>query len=56
MPEIRDFMKKLSGLQQQHQFLRIHTNIADKVLSITRDTSFRVKLEAEQSMKNCQKS
>lgn len=50
VPEIRDFMKKLSGLQQQHQFLRIHTNIADKVLSITRDTSFRVKLEAEQNL------
>lgn len=50
VPEIRDFMKKLGGLQQQHQFLRIHTNIADKVLSITRDTSFRVKLEAEQNL------
>lgn len=50
VPEIRDFMKKLGPLQQQHQFLRIHTNIADKILSMSRDTAFRMKLEAEQNM------
>jgi len=48
--EIRQFMESLAAIRQKHQFLRIHTNIAEKVISVTRDPQFRKRLEAEQSM------
>jgi len=48
--QIRDFMKKLSTTQQEHNSLRIHTNIAEKILKYTKEPEFRQRLEAEQSL------
>jgi len=48
--QIRDFMKKLSSTQQEHNSLRIHTNIAEKILNFTKEPEFRQRLEAEQSL------
>eukprot|EP01125_Pyxidicula_operculata_P001470 TRINITY_DN11349_c0_g1_i1.p1 TRINITY_DN11349_c0_g1~~TRINITY_DN11349_c0_g1_i1.p1 ORF type:complete len:649 (-),score=140.94 TRINITY_DN11349_c0_g1_i1:30-1976(-) len=48
--DLRDFMKRLAAFQKEHQFLRIHTNIAESVLGVTRDPSFRTRLEAEQNL------
>lgn len=43
-------MESLASIRQSHQALRVHTNIAEKVIAVTRDPAFRKRLEAEQSM------
>lgn len=48
--EIRDFISRLSTFQKEHHHLRIHTNIAETVLGVTRDPLFRQRLEAEQNL------
>eukprot|EP00762_Andalucia_godoyi_P000574 ANDGO_05304.mRNA.1 Vacuolar protein-sorting-associated protein 33 homolog len=48
--EIREFMKKLPNLQEEHRALGIHINIAEKISKIVRDSSFRRHIEAEQSI------
>eukprot|EP01087_Luapelamoeba_hula_P012995 TRINITY_DN3682_c0_g1_i2.p1 TRINITY_DN3682_c0_g1~~TRINITY_DN3682_c0_g1_i2.p1 ORF type:complete len:607 (+),score=106.36 TRINITY_DN3682_c0_g1_i2:27-1823(+) len=48
--QIRDFMKGLGGYQQDHQSLRLHTNIVERILNLTRKLSFRRHLETEQSL------
>jgi len=48
--EIRVFMESLASIRQSHQALRVHTNIAEKVIAVTRDPAFRKRLEAEQNM------
>uniref|UniRef100_A0A6B2KZZ3 Uncharacterized protein n=1 Tax=Arcella intermedia TaxID=1963864 RepID=A0A6B2KZZ3_9EUKA len=48
--EIKDFMKKLTVYQKEHQYLRIQSNITESVLAVTRDLPFRDKLAAEQNL------
>eukprot|EP00455_Lapot_gusevi_P054621 TRINITY_DN8788_c0_g2_i3.p1 TRINITY_DN8788_c0_g2~~TRINITY_DN8788_c0_g2_i3.p1 ORF type:complete len:576 (+),score=176.77 TRINITY_DN8788_c0_g2_i3:83-1729(+) len=48
--EIADFMKKFKNLQQEHQLLQIHINIAERISDETRTSKFRRRLDAEQSM------
>eukprot|EP00004_Rigifila_ramosa_P013978 TRINITY_DN3139_c0_g1_i1.p1 TRINITY_DN3139_c0_g1~~TRINITY_DN3139_c0_g1_i1.p1 ORF type:complete len:315 (-),score=91.80 TRINITY_DN3139_c0_g1_i1:21-965(-) len=48
--QIRDFMKKLNSLQAEHQSLRLHTAIAEKILNVTKEGAFHKRLEAEQSL------
>jgi len=46
---LRDFVKRLAPIQQKHQSLRIHTNVAEKILAETKKRYFHKRLEAEQS-------
>lgn len=46
--EIRDFMKKLPSLQEEHKALGIHINVAERISKVVRETSFRRLVEAEQ--------
>ena len=48
--QIKDFMKKLGELQQEHSSLRVHTNIAERISTFTRTQQFTSRLEAEQSL------
>lgn len=48
--ELRDFVKRLPQFQSEHEALRLHTNIAEKILSITKEKNFHRRLEAEQSL------
>lgn len=48
--QIRDFMKGLGSYQQEHQSLRVHTNIAERILTVTKEQDFHSRLEAEQKM------
>eukprot|EP00299_Pterocystis_sp_00344_P011353 c5279_g1_i1.p1 GENE.c5279_g1_i1~~c5279_g1_i1.p1 ORF type:complete len:451 (+),score=116.67 c5279_g1_i1:619-1971(+) len=48
--QLRDFMKKLGDLQAQHQALRVHTNLADKISVHTSKEAFHKKLEVEQAL------
>jgi len=48
--EIKEFMTKLPRFQKEHQYLRIQSNIAEAVLSYTRDAVFRDRLECEQNL------
>ena len=48
--QIRDFMKKLGGLQQEHQSLRVHINIAEKIDNYLRTEIFTSKLQSEQQL------
>lgn len=48
--QLRDFMKKLGDLQAQHQALRVHTNVADRIGIQTSKESFHKRLEIEQSL------
>eukprot|EP01133_Synstelium_polycarpum_P004080 gene4080-4752_t len=47
---IRDFVKKLAVYQQEHNSLRIHTNVTEKILDITKSPKFQKRLECEQNM------
>jgi len=48
--QIKDFMKKLGSFQTEHQFLRIHTNIVEAILVVTKDPEFHIRLAAEQNL------
>jgi vacuolar protein sorting-associated protein 33A len=48
--EIRDFMRSLGSVQDEHQALRIHTNVAERIAKITKTDDFHRRLEAEQTM------
>jgi hypothetical protein len=47
--QMREFVKKFAVAQQEHQSLRTHTAIAEKILEFTASSSFRKRLNAEQS-------
>ncbi|EGG24975.1 Sec1-like family protein [Cavenderia fasciculata] len=47
---IRDFVKKLAQYQQEHNSLRIHTNVTEKILDITKSPGFMRRIECEQNM------
>jgi len=48
--EVKDYSKQFPQYKKAHDLLRIHTNITNKVLSVTRDLTFRETLECEQNM------
>eukprot|EP01094_Clydonella_sp_ATCC50884_P027895 TRINITY_DN8212_c0_g1_i1.p1 TRINITY_DN8212_c0_g1~~TRINITY_DN8212_c0_g1_i1.p1 ORF type:complete len:596 (+),score=194.45 TRINITY_DN8212_c0_g1_i1:119-1906(+) len=48
--QIRDFMKNLGSYQAEHNSLRIHTNIAEKVVLATRENDLQARLAAEQGL------
>jgi len=48
--EVSSVFKQLPGVQKEHACLRVHTNISEAILSITRDQAFRDRLEAEQRL------
>lgn len=47
--ELRDFVNKLPSYQLEHQSLRIHTNLAEEIMRLTRSETFRKILEVQQS-------
>lgn len=47
--EIREFVSKLGGLQQEHQSLRLHTGLAEEIMKHTRSDIFNKILEVQQS-------
>jgi vacuolar protein sorting-associated protein 33A len=48
--ELRDFVNKLPGFQQEHQSLSIHTNLADEMTKHTRSDIFNKELEVQQNI------
>ncbi|OAG39377.1 hypothetical protein AYO21_06393 [Fonsecaea monophora] len=48
--ELRDFVNKLPGFQQEHQSLAIHTNLADDMSKYTRSEAFNRELEVQQNI------
>jgi len=48
--ELREFVGKLPGYQQEHQSLAIHTNIADHMTKHTRSDIFNRELEVQQNI------
>lgn len=47
--ELRDFVNKLPTYQLEHQSLRIHTNLAEEIMRLTRSETFRKVLEVQQN-------
>jgi hypothetical protein len=48
--ELKDFVNKLPGFQQEHQSLRIHTNLAEDMMKHTRSDVFTRVLEVQQNL------
>ncbi len=48
--ELKDFVNKLPGYQQEHQSLRIHTNLAEDIMKHTRNDIFTRVLEVQQNL------
>jgi vacuolar protein sorting-associated protein 33A len=48
--ELGDFVKKLPAYQQEHQSLRIHTNLAEDIMKQTRSETFNRVLEVQQNI------
>jgi hypothetical protein len=48
--EIRQFVSKLGGLQQEHQSLRLHTGLAEEIMKQTRSEMFNKVLEVQQNL------
>ena len=46
--QIRDYMKKLSRLQQEHKSLATHVALAERIQRVTKEASFHKRLECEQ--------
>lgn len=47
--ELREFVNKLPTYQLEHQRLRIHTNLAEEIMRLTRSETFRKILEVQQN-------
>lgn len=47
--ELREFVNKLPTYQLEHQSLRIHTNLAEEIMRLTRSETFRKVLEVQQN-------
>ncbi|KAL1963117.1 hypothetical protein VTN77DRAFT_8660 [Rasamsonia byssochlamydoides] len=47
--ELREFVNKLPAYQQEHQSLKIHTNLAEDIMRQTRSDIFRKVLEVQQN-------
>lgn len=48
--ELRDFVNKLPGFQQEHKSLGVHTNLADEMTKYTRTETFNRELEVQQNI------
>lgn len=48
--EIRNFVNRLGGLQQEHQSLRLHTALAEELLKHTQTHTFNKSLEVQQNL------
>lgn len=48
--ELREFVNKLPGFQQEHQSLAVHTNLADDMTKHTRSDTFNRELEVQQNI------
>ncbi|KAL7273187.1 Vacuolar protein-sorting-associated protein 33 [Rhizina undulata] len=48
--QIRDFVSKLGGLQQEHQSLRLHTGLAEEIMKHTHSDIFNKTLEVQQNL------
>ena len=48
--EMKDFVNKLPGYQQEHQSLRVHTNLAEDMMKHTRSDIFSRILEVQQNL------
>lgn len=48
--ELKDFVTKLPGYQQEHQSLRIHTGLAEEMVKYTKADQFTGLLEVQQSL------
>lgn len=48
--ELRDFVNKLPGFQQEHKSLGVHTNLADEMTKYTRTEIFNRELEVQQNI------
>jgi vacuolar protein sorting-associated protein 33A len=47
--ELREFVNRLPAYQQEHQSLKVHTNLAEDIMRQTRSDIFRKVLEVQQS-------
>lgn len=47
--ELREFVNKLPTYQLEHQSLRVHTNLAEEIMRLTRTETFRKILEVQQN-------
>lgn len=47
--ELREFVNRLPTYQLEHQSLRIHTNLAEEIMRLTRSETFRKVLEVQQN-------
>lgn len=47
--ELREFVNRLPTYQLEHQSLRIHTNLAEEIMRLTRSETFRKILEVQQN-------
>eukprot|EP01135_Chromosphaera_perkinsii_P005349 Nk52_evm30s343 gene=Nk52_evmTU30s343 len=45
--QIKEFVTKLGSIQAEHQSLKIHTNITERIVKKTREIDFEKKLEVE---------
>lgn len=46
--ELREFVNKLPTYQIEHQSLRVHTNLAEEIMRLTRSETFRKMLDVQQ--------
>ncbi|KAK0208669.1 Sec1-like protein [Desarmillaria ectypa] len=50
IPQLRDVVGKLGGLQSEHQALRLHTGVSELLVPITRTDHFNKSLEIQQDL------
>ncbi|KAG0239155.1 vacuolar protein sorting-associated protein 33A [Mortierella sp. GBAus27b] len=50
MPQIRQFISKMGGLQVEHQSLRLHTSMAEQIMDYTLTDDFNKILEVQQNV------
>ncbi|POY72706.1 hypothetical protein BMF94_4536 [Rhodotorula taiwanensis] len=48
--ELRQFVGQLGGLQSEHQALRLHTNLTEQIMGLTRTDEFNIALEVQQNL------
>ncbi|RPD57126.1 Sec1-like protein [Lentinus tigrinus ALCF2SS1-6] len=48
--QLRDFVGKLGGLQNEHQSLRLHTGLSEMLVPMTRTEEFNKSLEIQQNL------
>ncbi|RDX51187.1 Sec1-like protein [Lentinus brumalis] len=48
--QLRDFVGKLGGLQNEHQSLRLHTGLSEMLVPLTRTEEFNKSLEIQQNL------